>query len=108
MEIWVLSGSYEGDQFASSPLTEKGALLAAISDVLQLLGVEDEKTARQVMGARMVGLMEDEEPIDWDLEEMRGMPRDKLWSIFGEWSEETWDNNQMGYRLEILKTKLEA
>ena len=107
MEIWVLSGSYEGEQFASSHLTEKGALLAAISDVLQLLEVEDEETARQAMVERMAGLMEDEEPIDWDLEKMREMPRDKLWGIFGEWSEKTWDN-QMSYNLEILKTKLEA
>ena len=107
MEIWVLSGSYEGEQFASSHLTEKGALLAAISDVLQLLEVEDEETARQAMVERMPGLMEDEEPIDWDLEKMRGMPRNKLWGIFGEWSEKTWDN-QMGYNLEIIKTRLEA
>jgi len=107
MEIWVLSGSYEGEQFASSHLTEKGAILAAISDVLQLLGVEDKEDAIRVMESRMVGLMEDEEPIDWDLEKMRGMPRDKLWGIFGEWNEKTWDNS-MGYSIEILKTKLEA
>ena len=40
MIIWILSGSYEGEQFASSHLTEKGAVLAAIADVLQLLGIE--------------------------------------------------------------------
>ena len=107
MEIWVLSGSYEGEQFASSHLTEKGAILAAISDVLQLLGVEDEEGANRVMEARMVGLMEDEKPIEWDLEKMRDMPRDKLWGIFHEWAEYTWDN-QMGYGIEIIKTKLEA
>ena len=107
MEIWVLSGSYEGEQFASSHLTEKGAILAAISDVLQLLGVEDKEDAIRVMESRMVGLMEDEEPIDWDLEKMRGMPRDKLRGIFGEWNERTWDNS-MGYSIEVLKTKLEA
>ena len=107
MEIWVLSGSYEGEQFASSHLTEKGAILAAISDVLQLLGVEDKEDAIRVMESRMVGVMEDEAPIDWDLEKMRGMPRDKLWGIFGEWNEKTWDNS-MGYSIEILKTKLEA
>ena len=107
MIIWILSGSYEGEQFASSHLTEKGAILAAISDVLQLLGVEDEESANRVMEARMVGLMEDEEPIDWDLQKMRDMSRDKLWGIFGEWAEYTWDNS-FGYRLEILKTKLEA
>ena len=49
MNIWVLSGSYEGEQFASSHLTEKGAVLAAIGDVLQLLGVEDDEDARKVM-----------------------------------------------------------
>ena len=107
MNIWVLSGSYEGEQFASSHLTEKGAILAAISDVLQLLGVEDEESANRVMEGRMVGLMKDETPIDWDLQKMRDMSRDKLWGIFGEWNEHTWDNS-FGYRLEILKTKLEA
>tara|TARA_B100001123_G_scaffold311083_1_gene347905 strand:+ start:362 stop:685 length:324 start_codon:yes stop_codon:yes gene_type:complete len=107
MIIWVLSGSYEGEQFASSHLTEKGAILAAISDVLQLLGIEDEEDANRVMKDRLDGLMEDEKPIEWDLEKMRDMPRDKLWGIFGEWAEKTWDNS-FGYRLEILKTKLEA
>jgi hypothetical protein len=107
MFIWVLSGSYEGEQFASSHLTEKGACLAAISDVLQLLGVEDEEGANRVMEARMVGLMEDEKPIEWDLQKMRDMPRDKLWGIFHEWAEYTWDN-QMGYSIEVIKTKLEA
>jgi len=109
MEIWVLSGSYEGDQFASSHLTEKGALLAAISDVLQLLEVEDRKDAIRVYNTRTSGIEEDPgvEPPDSDLETLREMPRDKLWGIFGEWKEHTWDN-QMGYNLEIIKTRLEA
>ena len=107
MFIWVLSGSYEGEQFASSHLTEKGACLAAISDVLQLLGIEDEEDANRVMESRMVGLMKDEKPIEWDLQKMRDMDRNKLWGIFGEWAEYTWDN-QMGYSIEVIKTKLEA
>ena len=107
MEIWVMTGTYEGEQFASSHLTEKGACLAAIADVLQLLGVEDEEGANRVMESRMVGLMKDEKPIEWDLQKMRDMPRDKLWGIFGEWAEYTWDN-QMGYSIEVIKTKLEA
>ena len=107
MIIWILSGSYEGEQFASSHLTEKGAILAAISDVLQLLGIEDEEDANRVMEDRLDGLMEGEKPIDWDLEKMRDMPRDKLWGIFGEWNERTWDNS-MGYSIEVIKTKLEA
>ena len=107
MIIWILSGSYEGEQFASSHLTEKGAILAAISDVFQLLGIEDEEDANRVMEDRLDGLMEGEEPIDWDLQKMRDMSRDKLWGIFGEWNEKTWDNS-MGYSIEVIKTKLEA
>ena len=109
MIIWVLSGSYEGEQFASTHLTEKGATLAAISDVLQLLGIEDEEDARRVCNRDTRGIEEDKDvdPPQWDLEKMREMPRDKLWSIFHEWAEYSWDN-QMGYNIEVLKTKLEA
>jgi len=109
MIVWILSGSYEGEQFASSHLTEKGACLAAISDVLQLLEVEDEEGARRVCNRDTRGIEEDKDadPPEWDLEKMRGMPRDKLWGIFGEWSEKTWDN-QTGYSIEVIKTKLEA
>ena len=106
MEIWVLTGTYDGEQFASSHLTEKGALIAAISDVLQLLGVEDKETARDVTGAYLVnGLMKDEDPVEWDLEKMKGLPRSKLWAIFGEWGEMTWDSD-LGYRVEVIKTEV--
>ena len=109
MEIWVLSGSYEGEQFASSHLTEKGAVLAAIADVLQLLGIENRESAIEVMKREASGLvlMEGDEPNEWDLEKMRGMDRNKLWGIFHEWAEYTWDN-QMGYSIEVIKTKLAA
>ena len=85
------------------------AELAAISDVLQLLGIEDEEDARRVCNRDTRGIEEDKDvdPPQWDLEKMREMPRDKLWSIFHEWAEYSWDN-QMGYNIEVLKTKLEA
>ena len=109
MIIWILSGSYEGEQFASSHLTEKGAVLAAIADVLQLLGVEDKEDAQRVMSNDISGkgLMEGDEPIEWDLDKLRDMPRNELWGIFHEWSEYTWDNS-MGYSIEVIKTKLAA
>ena len=109
MNIWVLSGNYDGAQFASSHLTEKGAVLAAIADVLQLLGVEDKEDAQRVMSNDISGkgLMEGDEPIEWDSEKLRSKPRNELWGIFHEWSEYTWDN-QMGYSIEVIKTKLEA
>ncbi len=109
MIIWILSGSYEGEQFASSHLTEKGAVLAAIADVLQLLGIESKEDAQRVMSNDISGkgLMEGDEPIEWDLCKLREMPRNELWGIFHEWAEYTWDNSQ-GYGIEIIKTKLAA
>ena len=104
MVIWVLTGTYEGEQFCSTHLTEKGACLAAIGDVLEMLGVEDEETARRAMEQRRVGLMKDEDPIEWDLEKMKGLPRNKLWAICGEWGEYTWD--MMDYRCEVLRTQV--
>ena len=109
MDIWVMTGTYDGEQFASSHLTEKGACLAAIADVLQLLGVEDKEDAQRVMSNDISGkgLMDGDEPIEWDLQKLRSKPRNELWGIFHEWAEYTWDN-QMGYGIEIIKTTLEA
>ena len=109
MIIWILTGSYEGEQFASSHLTEKGAVLAAIADVLQLLGIESKEDAQRVMSNDISGkgLMEGDEPTEWDLDKLRDMPRNELWGIFHEWGARTWDN-QTGYSIEVIKTKLEA
>ena len=109
MNIWVLSGSYEGEQFASSHLTEKGACLAAIGDVLQLLGVDDEEDARSVYARRSMydGKEKDVDPPEWDMEKMKAMARNELWGIFGEWVELTWDNSQ-GYSIEVIKTQVQA
>jgi|TARA_X000001388_G_scaffold65561_1_gene52060 hypothetical protein len=108
MNIWVLSGSYEGEQFASSHLTEKGAVLAAIGDVLQLLGVEDDEDARSVYARRMYdGKEKDVDPPEWDMEKMKSMIRNELWGIFNEWVELTWDNHG-GYGIEVIKTQVQA
>ena len=110
MNVWVLSGSYEGEQFASSHLTEKGACLAAIADVLELLGVEDEETAKDVYSERTHGGIQEDtdvEPPEWDFEKLKAMRRDELWGVFGEWNEKTWDSH-MSYSIEVIKTTLQA
>ena len=102
MNIWVMTGSYDGEQFASSHLTEKGAVLAAIGDLLELLGVEDEETAKAVQGYHHL----DEVAFEWDLVQLRDKPHDELWPIFHEWAELTWDNGM--YNVEVIKTELAA
>ena len=102
MNIWVMTGSYDGEQFASSHLTEKGAVLAAIGDLLELLGVEDEETAKAVQGYHHL----DEVAFEWDLVQLRDKPHDELWPIFHEWAELTWDSGT--YSVEVIKTELAA
>ena len=106
MNIWVMQGIHEGEMFASTHMTEKGAALAAIGDVLMFLGVEDTETALEVLNRRDCGETEEyTEPIEWDQIKLRDMKRDELWKIFGQWSELTWDNS-CGYQIEVNKTEI--
>jgi len=108
MNIWVMQGIHEGELFASTHMTEKGAALAALADVLTFLGVEDEETSLSVMNMRVrIGEPEVNEAPEWDFEKMKDMKRDELWKIFGAWSEFTWDND-CGYQIDVRKTEIAA
>lgn len=94
MKVWVLQGSYEGELFSSVHFTEKGCALACIADVLEFLGVEDQDTASTVMGdahpyTKTDG--EQTEAFEWDQEKMKDMTSKKLWTIFQDWCEISWD-----------------
>jgi|TARA_R110001583_G_scaffold75246_1_gene207329 hypothetical protein len=110
MKIWILHGVYEGELFCSSHITEKGAALAAIADVLEFLGVEDEEDALSVannLNAYSETDGEQSEAIEWDQEKMSKMSRDQLWKIFREWTQLTWDNS-LGYQIDIDPVMIQA
>jgi len=110
MNIWVMQGVHEGELFASTHLTEKGAAIAAIQELLMFLGVEDEETALSVMNSRYAYSDTDgeqTEPFEWDQIKLRDMGRDELWKIFGQWGELTWDND-CGYQIDVNKTEITA
>jgi len=108
MDVWVMTGHYEGDLFATTHLTEKGAVLAGIRDLLEFLGVEDEETAQSVVyGPSPIDADLPDDVIEWDFNKLKEMDRNKLHGVFGEWLELTWDND-VGYRLDILKTEIQA
>ena len=103
-----MQGIHEGELFASTHMTEKGAALAAIGDVLMFLGVEDEETSLSVMNMRVrIGESEVNEAPEWDFEKMKDMKRDELWKIFGAWTECVWDND-CGYQIDVNKTVIAA
>ena len=111
MRVWVMSGIHEGDMWASTHLTEKGAILAAIADVLEYLNVSDAEGALDAMNH--YGRYSNEangdhtEAIPWDPSELRRLKSPALWKIFAQWSELTWDNC-VGYSVEVMKTTIEA
>jgi hypothetical protein len=110
MKVWVMQGIHEGEMFATTHLTEKGAALAAINEVLAFLEVDDEETALSAMILADVYTRTDgeqTEPIEWDFEKMKDMKRAELWKIFGSWNELTWENNH-GYQIEISATMIAA
>jgi hypothetical protein len=97
MNIWVLTGTYEGEQFASSHLTEKGAVLAAIQDMIEYLGVDEENLRRDSDSERPLPIYDDE---------MRKLPSTEVWEIFHAYGQHTWEG--MDYSVEILKTQVQA
>ena len=103
MNIWVMQGIHEGEMFATTHMTEKGAALAAIGEVLSFLGVEDEETALSVMDARHAYTETDgeqTEPFEWDQIKLRDMKRADLWKIL-----ET-GQNSLGTTIMVIKSRL--
>ncbi len=110
MKVWVMQGIHEGELFSSVHLTEKGAALAAIADVLEFLGVEDEETALSAMKNNYDYSDTDgeqTEPFEWDHNKMKDMKREQLWPIFQNWTELTWSNNY-GYQLDVMHMEIAA
>ena len=101
MRVWILQGVYEGELFGSAHLTEKGAALAAIADVLEFLGIDDEAGALGVMDdGYYTSNGEKKTPIPWEYNELRAMSSQELWKVFRAWSEYTWDNHG-GYQIDV-------
>jgi len=103
MPIWVFMVRYDGEMACSTHLTEKGAVIAAIEDVLLYLGIEDEDDAVRVYNTcGSITSEEEEDPPEWDLNKIQKMGRDELYGVFGEWCEKTWDHHI--YECEVAKT----
>ena len=94
MKLWVLHGTYESEMFTSIHLTEKGCALAAIADVLDFFHIDSDEEAVRVISesyAHRDTDVKDVEPIHWNHEILKGMTREQLWKIFGDWTETCWE-----------------
>jgi hypothetical protein len=97
MNFWNVASTMEGELFVSTHLTERGAMKAAIFDIMDFLCVDygdPRSTYKNV-------------PLCTDPETIKAMTDDELLIEFRMWAEETWDNDS-GFNLEIVRSQLAA
>jgi len=101
INLWSLVVSYEGELSAATHLTEKGALIAAIEDMLMFLGIDDDPAA----ALDSLGIDKDNTPC-YDFDALAKMNRKELSKLLRQWAEHTWDND-CGYQLEVIRTPVQ-
>ena len=106
MIIWLAVQGYEGELFATAHLTQKGAWLTAIYDVLEFLTVSQGDCDLDDFRARYGIDPEDDLPPN-TVEELEALTSEELSKVFHTWSEYTWDN-ECSYSIEVMKRQLEG
>jgi len=113
MRLWVVQVSYDRELSCSTHLTEKGAVVAGISDMLDFHGIDDEESARRVVADRFCGHTDEKPAPDgygrfmWDQKELHKQDTRELWEVFRLWNECTWDNEH-AYHVDVNSCMLEA
>ena len=103
MNIWLAVQAYEGELFATTHLTQKGAWLTAIYDVLEFLTDGPGGSALDDFKERH-GLTDEELPPN-TVDELEALTSKELSKVFHTWNEYVWDN-ACGYMVEVIQTKL--
>ena len=112
MKVWVLHGTYEAELFSSVHFTQKGCALAAVIDVLDFLGVDNEEDALQVMNDCYPFTETDgkqTEAFEWDHDKMKGMSSKEIWKIFSDWTEICWQRmSDRSYYIDAQAMEIQA
>ena len=91
MNVWIVLTRLDGEQYVTAHLTEKGAFLHAIEDVVEYLGIDEKYFANS----------EDEEEYpEWHAETLKKMKRTELSQVYGDWCERLWDNYEYSTNIE--------
>jgi len=104
MNVWLCVQAYEGELYATTHLTQKGAWLTAIYDILQFLSADDEDLEwfREAQGIESHDDLPPNTPA-----ELEALSSQELSDVFQKWSGYTWDNS-CGYMIEVMQRKLEG
>ena len=111
MNIWVFWNRTNGEYFATTHLTEEGAYLAAITDILNWYGASDDPDYFfKTLSERGTGPDGD----DWTAEtappyleeDLKKLSSGELTEVFSEWAELTWDD--WDYECEVIETRIQG
>ena len=106
MIIWLAVQAYEGELFATTHLTQKGAWLTAIYDVLEFLTASGGDLDLDDFKERH-GIESDKGLPPNTPAELEALTSEELSKVFHTWNEYTWDN-QSGYMIEVMERQLEG
>lgn len=106
MRVWVHMVRYSGDLCATTHLTEKGAVLAGIKDILEYYDIHDDEDMKGFVQSRTIRKDNEYPVLPWDREEMQKMDKNTLYGIYSDWCEYTWDDFE--YEADIVKTVIQG
>tara|TARA_Y100000310_G_C20275763_1_gene620147 strand:+ start:255 stop:578 length:324 start_codon:yes stop_codon:yes gene_type:complete len=105
MDIWVVLTKEEYENFPTTHLTQKGALLEAIDAVLQFLGLTKIQTDPQDWTDFLNGALNEWTPSDVpSVEDWREKDCDGLWKLYDFLAEFTWDYQE--FDIEVQRTQV--
>jgi len=91
MNIWIVLTRMDSEQYVTAHLTEKGAYLTAINEVVDYLGIDE---------GYFESPEDEEEYPEWRGQALKQMKRNELCGIYGEWCERLWDNYEYSTSIE--------
>jgi len=106
MIIWLAVQIYEGELYATTHLTQKGAWLTAIYDILEFLTVSEGDCDLDEFRERHGIESHDDLPPNIPAE-LEALTSEELSKVFHTWSEYTW-GNQCGYMVQVMQRQLEG
>ena len=105
LDIYVMAGSYESEPFASTHIQRKGALIAAILEHVQFLGIADDEGVERLWDFEE----EERDVLIYDSDKLIEMDTEQVTKVFEAWAnrEQVWENSH-GYNVTVIKTRLSA
>lgn len=105
LDIYVFAGSYQCEPFATTHIQRRGAMIMAILDMCEFLGIEDDQSVTDLHDFEET----DRDVLIYDSDKLEEMDTEQITKVYQAWSnrQQVWENSQ-GYHISIIKTRLVA